>query len=52
MKNAPQHFQLRGYDAVHLASALAISIGELVFVSWDDELKGAAAAAGLSIAPS
>ncbi len=41
---------LRGYDAVHLASALALG-GDITFVTWDDELRGAAAKSGCAIAP-
>jgi uncharacterized protein len=42
---------LRGYDAVHLASALAVGDPELVLVSWDRELAAAAASAGLNTSP-
>jgi predicted nucleic acid-binding protein len=42
---------LRGYDAVHLASALSVGDPELVLVSWDRELAAAAGAAGLNTAP-
>jgi predicted nucleic acid-binding protein len=41
-------FGLRGYDAVHLASALGL--GEATLVTWDAELADAAASAGLAIA--
>lgn len=34
---------LRGYDAVHLASALAIEDPELVMATWDRDLATAAA---------
>lgn len=38
---------LRGYDAVHLASALAIDApGDLVIATWDQELAAAAVAEG------
>jgi uncharacterized protein len=41
---------LRGYDAVHLASALAL--GEPTTVgTWDEELRRAAATSGCSISP-
>ncbi len=41
---------LRGYDAVHLASALAT--GELTtLVSWDQDLRRAAMRSGCAIAP-
>lgn len=43
-------FRLRGYDAVHLASALCS--GEVVtLVSWDDDLRRAAVEAGCAVAP-
>ena len=42
--------ELRGYDAVHLASALAT--GEVItFVSWDQDLRRAATRNGCAIAP-
>ena len=41
---------LRGYDAVHLASALALGT-DTTFVSWDDELRRAAARSGCAVAP-
>ena len=45
-----ERFALRGYDAVHLATALAI--GEVVtFVSWDHDLRRAATRSGRAIAP-
>jgi uncharacterized protein len=42
---------LRGADAVHLASALAVSDPELVIAAWDRRLHAGAAAAGLYVAP-
>ena len=42
---------LRGYDAVHLASALSIDDEATTVITWDADLAEAAAAAGLSIAP-
>jgi uncharacterized protein len=42
---------LRGYDAVHLASALALGPGETIFVTWDRDLNNAAVGAGLAVAP-
>lgn len=39
---------LRGYDAVHLATALCL--GEATFVTWDRDLADAAASAGLAVA--
>jgi predicted nucleic acid-binding protein len=45
-----EQFALRGYDAVHLASALALAT-ETTVVSWDRELRAAAAASGCALAP-
>ncbi len=42
---------LRGADAVHLASALALSDPDLVIAVWDRRLHAAARAAGLRVAP-
>ena len=42
---------LRGYDAVHLASALALGPSETILVTWDRDLSNAAAGAGLAVAP-
>jgi predicted nucleic acid-binding protein len=42
---------LRGADAVHLASALAIDDAELVVAVWDKRLHAAAVAAGCRVAP-
>jgi len=42
---------LRGADAVHLASALAIGDAELVFAVWDRRLHAGAQAAHLRVAP-
>jgi hypothetical protein len=41
---------LRGADAVHLASALAIEDDDLVIAVWDRGLRGGALASGLQIA--
>lgn len=41
---------LRGYDAVHLASALSLGDPEIVFVTWDVELRRAARAERLLVA--
>lgn len=41
---------LRGYDAVHLASALALRDPELVVATWDADLAMAAHAEGLAVA--
>jgi uncharacterized protein len=42
---------LRGADAVHLASLLAVSSTETVFAVWDGRLRTGAEAAGIRIAP-
>lgn len=42
---------LRGYDAVHLASALALGPDETILVTWDRELNDAAGGVGLAVAP-
>ncbi len=46
-----EELKLRGYDAIHLASALALGAEDTVFVTWDHDLSRAAATAGLAIAP-
>jgi len=42
---------LRGADAIHLASALAIGADTSVLAVWDRQLHRAAVAAGLRVAP-
>jgi uncharacterized protein len=42
---------LRGFDAIHLASALVL-LPDAAIVSWDDQLSRAAQAEGLSLARS
>jgi predicted nucleic acid-binding protein len=43
---------LRGYDAVHLATALALaSDGDATLVTWDGDLSEAALGVGLAVAP-
>jgi predicted nucleic acid-binding protein len=41
---------LRGYDAVHLASALRLG-PDTVLVTWDEQLNQAATNRGLAVAP-
>lgn len=41
---------LRGYDAVHLATALELGDEEVVLVTWDRDLSRAAERVGLGIA--
>ena len=47
-----ERYALRAYDAVHLATALAVAADDLVFVCWDAELSAAASQAGLAVAGS
>lgn len=42
---------LRGYDAVHLASAIAIQDTALVMVTWDRDLADASVACGNTVVP-
>ena len=42
---------LRGTDAVHLASALALDTSDLVVAVWDRRLHTGARAEGLAVAP-
>jgi hypothetical protein len=44
--------QLRGADSVHLASALAVGMDDLVVAVWDRQLHAASISAGLRVAPS
>ena len=45
-----EEFALRGYDAVHLASALAFGADTTV-VTWDQDLGRAAVRVGCAVAP-
>lgn len=47
---AAQH-ALRGADAVHLASALAVGVDEILLAAWDRRLRAGAQAAGIQVAP-
>jgi predicted nucleic acid-binding protein len=42
---------LRGYDAVHLATALAAQAAGQVLVTWDRDLGRAAATVGIAVVP-
>jgi uncharacterized protein len=42
---------LRGADAVHLASLLAVGAENTVFAAWDHRLRAGAQSAGLHLAP-
>lgn len=46
---AEQH-GLRGYDAVHLASALALGAGDMTLATWDRDLALAGRAEGFDLA--
>lgn len=46
-----EHHDLRGADAVHLASALEIGIPDLVMAVWDRRLHVGAVAEHLHVAP-
>jgi predicted nucleic acid-binding protein len=46
-----EDYALRGYDAVHLATALSAEDRELVVVTWDRDLAGAALKCGHPVAP-
>lgn len=46
-----EQYGLRGYDAVHLASAIAVQDPLLVTVTWDGDLAEAALACGKAVAP-
>jgi uncharacterized protein len=42
---------LRGADAVHLASALAVGLDDLIIAVWDRQLHAASLLAGLQVVP-
>jgi uncharacterized protein len=42
---------LRGYDAVHLASAICIKDAALLTVTWDHDLADAVVACGNAVVP-
>lgn len=42
---------LRGVDAVHLASLLAVGAGATLFAVWDQRLRAGALAAGAQVVP-
>ncbi len=45
-----EELALRGYDAVHLASALAVG-SATTLVTWDEDLRRAATRSGCAVAP-
>jgi predicted nucleic acid-binding protein len=42
---------LRAFDSLHLAAALDLRDSELLLASWDGELRRAAEAEGIAVAP-
>jgi len=46
-----EEFELRGYDAVHLATALTLGEEGVTLVTWDGDLTDAAVGASLSVSP-
>ncbi len=46
-----QVHSLRGADAVHLASALALDSSQVLFAAWDLRLRAGAESAGMWVAP-
>lgn len=46
-----ERFALRAYDAIHLASALAIGGDDLVLLTWDERLAAAGRRAALDVVP-
>jgi hypothetical protein len=44
-------YSLRGADAIHLASALAIELSDLIVAVWDHRLRDGVLSAGLRVAP-
>lgn len=42
---------LRGADAVHLASAQALNIDDMIFAAWDERLRTGAGDIGFRVAP-
>ena len=47
-----EDLSLRGYDSVHLATALELGDDEVVLVTWDRDLARAAEEVGLGVAGS
>ena len=46
-----EEFELRGYDAMHLATALMLCEDEATLVTWDKDLAEAGIKADLPVAP-
>lgn len=45
-----EELELRGYDAVHLATALDLGDEDVVLLTWDGDLSHAAEKSGLAVA--
>jgi predicted nucleic acid-binding protein len=46
-----ERYHLRGFDAIHLASASIIPTDLGIVATWDDRLSGAASKMGYAVAP-
>lgn len=46
-----ERYGLRGFDAVHLSTAIALQDASLVVATWDADLSEAAGSVGLPVAP-
>lgn len=44
-------YSLRGADAIHLASALAVELPDLIVAVWDHQLREGVLSAGLRVTP-
>lgn len=49
--DSAEQFGLRGYDAVHLATAMSLRDESLVVATWDEDLARACIEADLPVAP-
>ena len=46
-----EQYELRGYDAVHLASVLSVEAPRVVMITWDRDLAVASTANGVAVVP-
>lgn len=46
-----EDYALRGFDLIHLASAVALTDDSMIMATWDADLRRAAVDAGLRVAP-
>ena len=49
--NLAEAHGLRGYDAVHLATAMSVHADSMLVATWDGDLARASVAAGCSVSP-